>query len=190
MENTQNILEKAFHLMRDGKKQEAKQLLDDTFVNTPETKNFKAKLQEHDDDMAICSKELFCQMFNLTNFTFDILLDIADEFIIKLSDDMVAYGRKAIDFITNEDEYDFRRQYMARTGLIPNCVSRKELKCCYNLSDTTISVLALSKSIEHVSDDINDDDAMFKLTPQFKNAFSRDCENCEECKIESEEETF
>ena len=172
MEDTQSILAKAHSLLQQGKKEEAKQLLDDAFINTKETKDFKAQLEEHDDDLAICSKELFMGMHDLTDTTFDLMLDLCNDYVrLSENEEFVMYGRKAIKHITADDEYDFRRQYAVQSGLIPNCMSREDIRQCYDISNNTINLAALAGGLIHMTDDFEDDEAMFKLTEKFERVF-------------------
>ena len=172
MEDTQETLAKVHSLLQQGKKEEAKQLLDDAFINTEETRNFKAQLEELDDDLAICSKDLFMGMHDLTDTTFNLMLDLCDKFV-KLSDnkEFVMYGRKAVEHLTADDEHDFRRQYAVQSGLIPNCMSREDIRQCYDISDNIINLAALSGGLIHMTDDFEDDEAMFKLTDKFERVF-------------------
>ena len=184
MEDIQSILTKAHSLLQQGKKEKAKRLLDDALINTKETKEFKAQLEEHDDDLAICSKELFMDIYDLTDTTFDLMLDLCNEFVRLFdNEEFVMYGRKAVEHLTADDKYDFRRQYAVQSGLIPNCMSREDIRQCYDISNNTINLAILSGGLIHMTDDIKDDKAMFKLTEKFEKVFQPKIFDCEEVPI-------
>lgn len=110
---------------KDPKK--AEQLIKDKYLRTDEAKQFYQSILDIGHIPAITDISLFCQLFDISPYAFDLAVSICNSWMLRIETDMIVIDRTVFDEITKRDNNDFRIIFAIKSGLMPNCMFEEQL---------------------------------------------------------------